>query len=108
MQSYLNQLDSTKADLQQQFPGWHIWYVPGMNRTVTWCAQPWPLLNTGSPEHLAAAITEAHEVAAAAWRFRSCSLNRILLVAAVIALLSGAISVAAIRGRDFAQQQRPG
>jgi EmrB/QacA subfamily drug resistance transporter len=35
-------------------------------------------------------------------------LNRILLVAAVIALVSGVISLAAIRGRDFAQQQRPG
>jgi EmrB/QacA subfamily drug resistance transporter len=34
--------------------------------------------------------------------------NRILLVAAVIAVVSGVISLAAIRGRDFAQQQRPG
>jgi hypothetical protein len=31
-------------------------------------------------------------------------LNRILLVAAVIAVVSGVISLAAIRGRDFAQQ----
>jgi EmrB/QacA subfamily drug resistance transporter len=35
-------------------------------------------------------------------------LNGILLVAAVIALVSGVISLAAIRGRDFAPQQRPG
>ena len=35
-------------------------------------------------------------------------LNGILLVAAVIALVSGVISLAAIRGRDFAQQHRPG
>ena len=35
-------------------------------------------------------------------------LNRILLVAAVIALVSGVVSLAAIRGRDFAPQQRPG
>jgi hypothetical protein len=34
-------------------------------------------------------------------------LNRILLGAAVIALVSGMVSLAAIRGRDFAQQQRP-
>jgi len=34
-------------------------------------------------------------------------LNRILLVAAVIALVSGMVSLAALRGRDFAQQQRP-
>ncbi|MGD0558030.1 MAG: MFS transporter [Streptosporangiaceae bacterium] len=32
-------------------------------------------------------------------------LNRILLVAAIIALVSGAVSLAAIRSRDFAQQQ---
>jgi EmrB/QacA subfamily drug resistance transporter len=34
-------------------------------------------------------------------------LNRILLVAAAIALVSGVVSLAAIRGRDFAQQQGP-
>jgi len=31
-------------------------------------------------------------------------LNRILLVAAIIALVSGVISLAAIRGKDFAHQ----
>jgi hypothetical protein len=35
-------------------------------------------------------------------------LNRILLVAAVIALVSGVVSLAAIRGQDFAQQRGPG
>ena len=35
-------------------------------------------------------------------------LNRILLVAAIIALVSAAVSLAAIRSRDFAQQQGPG
>ena len=34
-------------------------------------------------------------------------LNRILLVAAIIALVSGVVSLAAIRSRDFAQQQGP-
>jgi EmrB/QacA subfamily drug resistance transporter len=34
-------------------------------------------------------------------------LNSILLVAAVIALASGVVALAAIRGRDFAQQQTP-
>ena len=37
----------------------------------------------------------------------TAGLNRILLAAAVIALVSGVVSLAAIRGRDFAQQQRP-
>ena len=32
-------------------------------------------------------------------------LNRILLVAAIIALASGVVSLAAIRSKDFAQQQ---
>ena len=35
-------------------------------------------------------------------------LNHILLVAAAIALVSGVVFLAAIRGRDFAQQLRPG
>jgi len=35
-------------------------------------------------------------------------LNRILLVAAVIALVLGVVSLAAIRGRDCAQQKRLG
>ena len=34
-------------------------------------------------------------------------LNHILLVAAIIALVSGVISLAAIRGKDFAHQQGP-
>ncbi len=34
-------------------------------------------------------------------------LNRILLVAAIIALVSGVVSLATIRSKDFAQQQRP-
>ena len=35
-------------------------------------------------------------------------LNHILLVAAIIALVSGVVSLAAIRGKDFAPQQGPG
>jgi len=35
-------------------------------------------------------------------------LNRILLVAAIIALVSGVVALAAIRSKDFAQQQGPG
>ena len=34
-------------------------------------------------------------------------LNRILLVAAIIALVSGVVSLAAIRSKDFAPQQGP-
>jgi predicted MFS family arabinose efflux permease len=35
-------------------------------------------------------------------------LNRILLVAAIIALVSGLVSLAAIRGKDFVHQREPG
>jgi EmrB/QacA subfamily drug resistance transporter len=38
----------------------------------------------------------------------TAGLNRILLVAAIIALVSGVVALAAIRTRDFAQQQAPG
>lgn len=64
---FLNGLDGIKQELEAQFPGWRIWYVPNLDRSVTWCAQPWPLINSQSPEHLAAGITEAHTAAAADW-----------------------------------------
>ncbi len=63
----LHALDRIKAELQEQFPGWHIWFVPHMNAPATWCAQPWPLINSSSPEHLAAEIVQAHTEAAADW-----------------------------------------
>ena len=60
-------LDRIKRDLEEQFPGWHIWFVPRSAGGVAWCAQPWPLINTRSTEHLAAEITQAHTEAAADW-----------------------------------------
>ncbi len=63
----LTALDKIKHELEEQFPGWHIWYVPHSDRSVAWCAQPWPLINADSPEHLAAEIRSAHEEAAAEW-----------------------------------------
>jgi hypothetical protein len=59
MGSYLDELDARKAELQARFPGWQVWYVPGHNRTVTWCARPYPLLNEATPEDLAEAIGQA-------------------------------------------------
>jgi hypothetical protein len=64
---YLIGLDRIKADLERRFPGWHIWYVPHVGGSVTWCAQPWPLINSGSPEQLAAEIIQAHEESAGEW-----------------------------------------
>lgn len=65
--SDLTALDKIKADLEQQFPGWQIWYVPHTYRGVAWCARPWPLISAASPEHLASDIRKSHEEAGAEW-----------------------------------------
>jgi hypothetical protein len=67
MTGFLTALDAMKAELEGEFPGWHIWFVPGINRTVTWCAQPYPLINSSSPEHLREEIRQAHEEASFDW-----------------------------------------
>jgi hypothetical protein len=57
--SYLTELDELRRQLEEQNPGWQIWYVPHLDRSITWCARPRPLLNEDSPESLAQAITQA-------------------------------------------------
>jgi|HubBroStandDraft_2_1064218.scaffolds.fasta_scaffold683686_2 hypothetical protein len=57
--SYLTELDVIKRELEERHPGWQIWFVPKLNRDVTWCARPNPLLNEASPEDLSAAIGQA-------------------------------------------------
>lgn len=59
--SFLTELDERKQRLQEEHPGWQVWYVPNANRTVTWCARREPLLNACSPEELAEAIVQAEE-----------------------------------------------
>ena len=49
-----------RRELERQFPGWEIWYVPREPDSATWCARPQMLINAGSPEDLAAAIRAAH------------------------------------------------
>ena len=49
-----------RRELERQFPGWEIWYVPREPDTATWCARPKMLIGAGSPEDLAAAIRAAH------------------------------------------------
>jgi len=56
--SYLNELDRIKHELEERHPGWHIWFVPHLNRTVMWCGQRNPVLNEDSPEALSAAIEQ--------------------------------------------------
>ena len=36
MASFLTELDERKRELEHDNPGWQIWYVPQMDRTVTW------------------------------------------------------------------------
>lgn len=49
-----------RRELERQFPGWEIWYVPREPDTATWCARPQMLIGADSPEDLAAAIRAAH------------------------------------------------
>ncbi len=58
--SLLAELDQTQAELQNEFPGWRIWYVyhPG---GITWAAQREPVLNTRSVDDLRAAIRKIQE-----------------------------------------------
>jgi hypothetical protein len=58
---------SIAADLRQRHAGWQVWFVPKLDRTVTWCARPWPLLNWQSPEQLEAEIAQAHAEAVEQW-----------------------------------------
>jgi len=58
-----------RRELERQFPGWEIWYVPREPDSATWCARPQMLINADSPEDLAAAIRAAHSGSAwSAWR----------------------------------------
>ena len=49
-----------RRELERQFPGWEIWYVPQEPDSAIWCARPQMLINAGSPEDLAAAIRSEH------------------------------------------------
>ena len=62
--AFLNEMDKIRDELAAKFPGWQIWYVPQLNRTVTWCARPWPLIHADSSEGLERKITETVEGAA--------------------------------------------
>ena len=81
--------------------------VPGLSRSgpqIATAVQSGEIRNVIArlPEHARLAVGTITRAAF------TTGLNRILLVAAVIALVSGVVSLAAIRGRDFSQQQRPG
>jgi hypothetical protein len=47
----MHELDRIKADLEQRFPGWQVWWVRAPGSTV-WCARRVPQLQAESPEEL--------------------------------------------------------
>jgi len=49
-----------RRELERQFPGWEIWYVPREPDSATWRARPRMLISAGNPEDLAAAVGAAH------------------------------------------------
>src|ERR1700733_8503503 len=55
--SVLAELDQTQAELQNEFPGWRIWYVYRPGR-VSWAARREPVLNTQSAGDLRTAIVK--------------------------------------------------
>jgi hypothetical protein len=64
---HLTELDESVRDFQEMYPGWQFWYVlNSVSRTVTWCARPWPLINTDALS-LAGDIAAAHAEAAEKW-----------------------------------------
>lgn len=55
-----SRLDAVKAELEAQFTGWRIWFVPrSTDGGANWCAQPLPNITCYSPEDLKKAIQEA-------------------------------------------------
>ena len=48
-----------RRELERQFPGWEIWYVPRGPDGATWRARPRMLIDAEDPEDLAAAIRAA-------------------------------------------------
>jgi hypothetical protein len=55
--SVVAELDQAQAELQNEFPGWRIWYVYRPGR-VSWAARREPVLNTQSAGDLRAAIVK--------------------------------------------------
>ena len=55
----MTQDDHALARLREAYPGWNIWHVPSSAGKGTWCAQPRPLINVGSPDELMRAIETA-------------------------------------------------
>ena len=51
--------DRIRAQLQERFPGWQVWWVKKTGKGYIWCARPNPLINADTPEDLIEAIAKA-------------------------------------------------
>jgi hypothetical protein len=60
--SLLEELDQMRRELQNDHPGWQIWYVFHHDGSATWHARPKPWLNAPSPDDLRKLISEATRV----------------------------------------------
>jgi hypothetical protein len=57
--SLLERLDRTRRELQEEYPGWQIWYVFHRDGSTTRHARPNPWLNAPSPDDLRKLISQA-------------------------------------------------
>lgn len=48
-----------RRELQNEYPGWQVWYVFHHDGPATWHARPKPWLNAPSPDDLRKLISEA-------------------------------------------------
>jgi len=49
-----------RRELQNDYPGWQIWYVFHHDGSATWHARPNPWLNAPSPDDLRKLISQAN------------------------------------------------
>jgi len=54
----LEELDRMRRELQDDYPGWQIWYVFHHDGSATWHGRPNPWLNAPSPDDLRKLISQ--------------------------------------------------
>jgi len=59
--SLLEELDRMRRELQNDYPGWQIWYVFHPDGSATWHARPNPWLNAPRPDDLRKLINQANQ-----------------------------------------------
>lgn len=62
----LSGFDQCQASMQEAYPGWRVWYIPGPGM-IWWYAHPWPLIRATGVMGLGNDIDQAHAEAAERW-----------------------------------------